>query len=37
VAYYNLDSSLFNYTFDLAKRAIGGWDWIFTKQKFSLL
>jgi len=26
VAYYNLDSSLFNYTFDLAKRAIGGWD-----------
>ena len=26
VSYYKLDSSLFNYSFDLAKRAIGGWD-----------
>ena len=27
VSYYNTDSSLFNYNFDLNRRAIGGWDW----------
>ena len=26
VSYYKIDSSLFNYSFDQAKRAIGGWD-----------
>ena len=26
VSYYNTDSSLFNYNFDLNRRAIGGWD-----------